>query len=512
MPNRPEVAVIGADYYLFVVKRQWRVIIAAALLGALAAATYLVASPRQETANTLVNVNVISTDPFNAQRSASGLIDASTEMAIATSYEVASRAQTALEGDVSTAALRENSEASVVTDATVLRISHTATNASDARAGADALAAAYLSYRGEQAQSRLDSTIAQIDERLDLLRQELVDANGRSGTAAPGSSEANQAASDRDLVTIELNSLLSQRNSLQGIDTAGGSVLSPASENSLTTSPSISSTLATGTLAGLVLGLITAFPFNALDRRVRGTADIERAVGGTVLGRIPRAQDAAAGESEEALRTVRERILAAMPSGVQTLGIIDDSSGMEGVVEQIAVELAGTGMAVELLVGALSKEQAAELRQRLKLRGEGRSTTGPKRSVLHPTLTVAFPDSTRKVGLDAYVRNRIDNTSSDERPDLVILSAPSGSSEADRLATMRLADAVAILAAEKESRAEALARDSQQAHALGAAFLGVVVLSAIPRGRQGEKSVRARTSAPRKLTLNQSGKALPVAD
>ena len=96
--DRVGAATLGFDHYMFVLRRQWRVVVAGAVLGAIAAVGYLVLAPQTVTATTTINLNVITTEPFSAQRAASGLLDDATETAIARSHVVASRASDLLDG------------------------------------------------------------------------------------------------------------------------------------------------------------------------------------------------------------------------------------------------------------------------------------------------------------------------------------------------------------------------------------------------------------------------------
>jgi capsular polysaccharide biosynthesis protein len=99
------------------------------------------------TARTVVSMNVIGSSPDRPTDAASRLIDISTETELASSFEVASLASEVLDGRLSAREIRDNVEVSTVTDATVLVVNFTASNADDARAGADAVAQGYLDYR-----------------------------------------------------------------------------------------------------------------------------------------------------------------------------------------------------------------------------------------------------------------------------------------------------------------------------------------------------------------------------
>ena len=309
--------------YGSVLRDRWRVIAAGAAVGALLSGGYLVATGKTETATTDVNITVISTDPFSSSRNAAGLLDATTESKIATSQAVAAAAAEEVGGAVTAARLRVGVAAELVDEATVMRISYSNADPEIARSGADAIAAAYLEYRETMAQRRLTKMYDNLEGRLTELRDELVDVNARSADAANGSPEANQAESDRDMITSEINSLLESKNALDTVDTSGGSILNAAADNPVRSSPNQGIILLSGMLAGLTLGLLAAFGVRHLSgRRVRVTSDLEQYTGG-VVAEIPAGSD----RSFETFRYVRERLLAAFPPKARVIALVDGAEG-----------------------------------------------------------------------------------------------------------------------------------------------------------------------------------------
>jgi capsular polysaccharide biosynthesis protein len=320
--------------YATVVRDRWRVLVAGAAVGALLSGGYLVAIGKTVTATSDVNVTVISTDPFSSSRNAAGLLDATTESKIATSQAVATTAAEAVGGAATAAQLRSGVAAELVSEATVMRISYSNANAETARKGADAIAAAYLDYRETMAQRRLTKMYDNLEGRLTELRDELVDVNARSAEAAAGSPEANQAESDRDMITSEISSLLESKNALDTVDTSGGSILNTADDNAIRTSPNEPIILLSGILAGLMLGLLTAFGLRHLGRRrVRVRSDLEQYTGG-VVAEIP----ARADRPFETFRYVRERLLASLPPKARVIALIDGAEG--GHASDVPAQLA----------------------------------------------------------------------------------------------------------------------------------------------------------------------------
>src|SRR4051794_1691024 len=349
-----ETSSLELGHYLQVLRRGAGVILVGLLLGALASVAYLAVATRTVTATTVVNLNVISSDPFDSQRSPSGLIDASTEMQLASSTEVLDVVAGDLGQGVTPSDVRSRMDATLVPDATVMRISYQGDDVSAAEAGADAIAQAYLDYRSKQADNRIKTIVDQLDRRRDQLRDDLVRINTIVDSSPPSSAEAVQAASDRQLVSIELDSLSGQINTYLGLDTAGGVVLTAAAENPTRIAPSRALVVATGLGAGLVAGIIGAFVLNAMRRRIRDGYDVRRAGGGEVLGELTskRANLPATGEDQDRIRTVRELLLANLPADPPVIAVADITKGesVPDVAVSLAHAVAETGDCVDLVL------------------------------------------------------------------------------------------------------------------------------------------------------------------
>ncbi|MHA3683337.1 hypothetical protein ACXR2W_03670 [Leucobacter sp. HY1908] len=315
---------IRLSYYFTVLWRQRLVVLSGIALGLIVALGVLVFAPRTVTATTAVNLNVITTEPFNQQRPASGLLDVQTEADIASSHVVAQEASKLLDGRLSAAEVREASKVSAAGGATVVRVAFTAPTQQQAVAGADAVAAAYLSVRKDQAEQRIDAMLSSLNTRLEALNKDLLEINKVLIAAAPDSTEYAQAASQLQQVQVELDGLLSQRNALSSVDTTGGIILTSAQDSYPVQSPSRTMTLATGLAVGLVLGVIAAYVWNARDRRLRTTAEIAAALRAPQLASLepPRGQARERGRTQggpdlagltsaqltEQMRVVRERL------------------------------------------------------------------------------------------------------------------------------------------------------------------------------------------------------------
>lgn len=477
-----ERTALGLEHYGFVLKRQWSFIALGAVLGVVAAFAYLIITPATATATADVNINIISTDPFNTTKQASSLLDASTETQIATSYSVAQNAAELLKSGVDPADVRRQISASAVTGAPVVHISFTAPTSAEAQAGADAAATAYLAYRTTQAQTKLDSILKGVEDRRVQLGAELADANSRISTAPQGSSAANQAISDRDLVTIELNTLLSQKSMLEQIDTAGGSILTTASRNDVVFAPGRAQALVAGLLAGSVLGIVAAFVINPLDRRLRNSREIQRAAGGEILADI-REVDAVVPEREktlEQLRAARERIMNGLPPNAGTLTLFNDApDGQPDIPANLAFVMAQGGVATELILPHVPAELRLALRDGLKLDLVRADDSGDLyQSGSAPQLRVFFPATAPADTASPYISQTTwDRLETASPSSFRILALGPEAPPSSVLAALRLSDCMAIIATARRTRADTLVQVLTEAARLGTVFLGTITIS-----------------------------------
>ncbi|MCC2314580.1 hypothetical protein [Cellulomonas xiejunii] len=273
-PDHHDGASVAAGHYTRVLRRRALWVVSGALVGLLVAAGYLALAPRTATALSVLNIEVVTTQPFGLDRAASGLLDAGTEQQLASSYLVAKRASEMLDGRLHPRDVRAASEVQVAADGTVMRIAFTDADARLAAQGADAIADAYLEYRAEQAQGRVDAAAASIDERLTSLHAALAEALAALASAPAGSAEAANAEADRQVTRAEIDSLVQERTGLRAVGPDVGQIISPAVDGTVEYAPSRTIALAAGLLAGLLLGVVLAFTRDGQDRRVRGVDDL----------------------------------------------------------------------------------------------------------------------------------------------------------------------------------------------------------------------------------------------
>ena len=259
--NSPEDGSVDIRRYLGTLKYGARGAAIGLVVGTLMAAAYLIWVPKTYTATATVNINPITTTPFASGRSASGLLDPSTEAALATSAAVSELAVQGKGSAWDPSALRKSISANAVTESTILTVSSVAGTPDLARRQADAVAKAYLAYRGEQAEVRRDSIIAGTDEGLRELQTKL--------TAATTAGASNVGA-----LREEMQRLNNARTQSERMDTYGGTVINPASAAPVYASPTARPILAAGLLGAPALGMVLALGLAAVRRRVRGSDEL----------------------------------------------------------------------------------------------------------------------------------------------------------------------------------------------------------------------------------------------
>lgn len=501
---------ISLSYYVTALRRRARVILVCGLLGVGSAAGYLWAVPQVATATTTVSLNIITNDPFNLSRSASGLIDLEGEAQIADSYAVAEQVVEVLGPEFTTAELRESVSASGLSDTSILRISATGATESQAREVADAVATQYLDFRSGQAQSRIDRSVETSQARLEALREQLAAVNARlsSATTLADSAAVAQAESDRSLITAEIDSVLEQVASIQGIDTTAGSVLNPAARNPITWAPPRTLILATGLLVGLGLGVVAAMVLHSLSSGVRVVRDVMSHGGRELLGEL-RDKDVhlpPRGAEIDSFRAIRERMLADPQVSLRTgvCGILDECPpGLAGDVPMsLAYVIAQSGLPVEYVALDVSEELLSLARGAFDLRAddaqlEGRGTrfvSGVQSnfSMYVPPAHDAFAEDepiSEAVRAELDVRRQVV---------LVVLGVPPGTSDATRLAASRLSDEIVLLLGQQVTRVADLERAASDVAHMGGYLMGSVLVSrsrTLARspvaGRHGERTVKS---------------------
>lgn len=470
-------------------------ILAMALIGVVAMAAYAALVPGKIVASTVVNVNVIVADPFNPSRPASGLLDSATEAKLATSYVVAAAAAKSLNGSETPTELRDGVSVTTGLNATIMTISYASTTEERARAGADAVANSYLDYRASTANGTKTTMIGNLEKQLAVLNE----------------TAKSIGAGDKSAINARISNVEFQINQLTTIDTAGGSVITPATENPVVTKPQPSLLLISGLLVGLVLGIILAFVFNALSRRVRDAHDVNAAGAGPVIIELasPKPDMPPQGAELNAYRSLRERLLATTGSNIGVLAVIDETVSWagSGVGQGLAVVLGQAGHEVELVLMGTADDDQERLSQDLQLTpatSDIHADSSVLASTLIPGLSVIFP-----VGNDAgsdtddYVTVTVRRRVEERLPGVtVVLVLPPHAVASSRLAVARMSQSAFMVVEQRRTHTKTLSERALELADVDTHCHGVVMVHKVHRTFEAVR-VNASHRAGEKQTVSQ---------
>jgi Mrp family chromosome partitioning ATPase/ElaB/YqjD/DUF883 family membrane-anchored ribosome-binding protein len=515
-PTRP---VSDVSHYLGLFRRHWWVALLATGAGLAGGAVVSNALPKVYESTTSVLVQAVDQD-VNAQGGRTkGTINLDTEAQLVGSGAVAVKAQQLLRSPDSPLELARNVSVEVPANTTVLVIRYSAGDPKAAQAGSHAFAEAYLRNREETARSGLDQQIKTLSLKVKQLTASLTTINKRLTAAQPGSSERSNLESIRNNSQNQLNSLTGRLNELTTTTVGAGSIISDARLPDTPTSPNPLLNMATGAMAGLLLGLALAFARERLDRRVRSAADVRDRARINVLAALderttPHFDDVLQpyGPGGRVFNRLRNEVLASASRG----------SATTLVAANLAAALARTGSDVVLIGAHLpdSVVDAAPLARMLGvapmpglsdlLAGRIGMVKAMQRTPRIPSLRVITTGGTATAaGLMQSQRLRDTLEALRRQAGYVVIEAPSTSSSADAQSLASLADA-AILAVElRRARRPALLDAAEQLRRVGTPLLGAVVLPRLTGMRGPEDAPQPVVAlSPQGTSLSPRGHSL----
>ena len=217
--------------YLAVVRRRWRIVLVLTCCGLLTGIVAIKLATKEYTATVSVYVTALEGADSQAAGGVPRPVNMDNAAHLVSSQQVAALAARRLRSPLAGSQLRSRVSVTVPANTTILKISCQAPKAGDAAACANAVAGAYLSVR-------------------------VTDAVG--------------------LVSRQAHHT-----------TLAGRVITPASAPASPSSPRPVLLLASGLLAGLVIGLLAAFLVDHRDQRLRTRRDVERFLGLPVVPSLP---------------------------------------------------------------------------------------------------------------------------------------------------------------------------------------------------------------------------------
>lgn len=474
------VTTLGLGHYVAVPLRRWRTVAVATVLGLAASLGLIAAVPATYSATAEVNISVITSDPFNTARSASGLIDTPGEARLAGSFSVAERTAASI-GGITGQDVRQAIQVVGSADSATLLITAAGSSPERARLIADSVATEYLNYRTDQADARIERTLERSRERLDEAQADLRATTEIIADAEPGSAEAAQADVDRSLLNLEVSSILDEISAAQGIDTSGGDIINPAAAAPVERSPSTTLVPATGLLAGLALGLLAAFALDSRETRIRGRNDLLAAGGGPFVTELTGRIDALLPDSEDLVQllVMRERLLAsrtlAGSQGVVCMAAMPhDEEGTQNIPLATAMVLARGGIDVLYAeVGRSATDGRIQASLGPLAGGRDGDTTVSFKNYPNLRMSLAGEESTDGEPIPESIQQVIREY---RRKSLVVLALRAGGSQAAQYAALRASDVTIFVVTTGLTRREELREVVEDARLMGASILGSIMV------------------------------------
>ncbi len=466
-----ETGTVTVGEFLAGVRRHWLAVAALTVLGCVGAAAFVSTSPLTYTATAAVAVTPIKDDPLAT--ASTRAVSTETEAQVVTSSSVAERAAGTLGWEGTTASLLRHVQVTTPPDSQVLKISFEADTAAEAATGANAMANAYLGYRTDVAQARLDDISTRLQQQIKAFD--------------------DTSATSEDRLVDQLREQVSQ---VQATVLNAGQLVSRAQPPQSPGGASPAAVLLAGTLVGLILGVAAAAWRDRRDPRVHSARDLRAAAGTPVLALPADPQSAADAYASFAVKVTAasgpfytERLLIAAPRSTE---------GSE-VAVGVARALSATGRDTVLVRLSTSGPTDAPngVLEGVTPRGAGRLST----------VTVdpgAWMDGIEAVSFEAGERGRVVVDAADRTPASSVL-AFSGA-----------ADAAVVVARRGVTRPAEVTRLLGDLADVGIRVTSAVLLepqrSSRPHWLGGARSTSARRSEDLPVSSGQSAPSAQDAD
>ncbi|MFE6622087.1 hypothetical protein [Streptomyces sp. NPDC057740] len=313
--------------------------------------TLLTAGSYTSTSEVLVRSR---TDPFSTFGvAADNQVSMGTELQIALSATVASRAATALRQPARADALLTDLRVTNPRDTQVLRFEYTGGTPTRAARVANAFAQAYLDDRQDRSRAMVTRMTTGLEEQITALTKRVIAM--KSGGSSAGTAGMQQ----------QIGILQKRVSDIRTYDTSGGDVVRRAEPPTRPSGPAPAWLLAFGLIGGLLLGVVLAWLRSALEPRARSVGEVQGALHAPVLGILP-APDTdgdllevgrSAGSRAEAYRALAFRLRGGddrTPVGRLMVVAPKRERGAETVAVNLAAALAESGDDV-LLVDATAR-------------------------------------------------------------------------------------------------------------------------------------------------------------
>ena len=351
---RPPVEQQGLQRYVGTIRERWILIVAITVLTTLAAVAYILIAPKEYTAASDVLVSPISSSdtalsslPLIKQTS-DPTRDVETAARLIVNRQTALRVKRDLGLTEGPNSIANHVNAQPVAQSNIVSVTAKAESAKLAQNLANGFTRAVVEVQTEQFHSALDTTISALAARVRAMTPQQ-----RAASIGPDSLLAQLA---------RLQALRSQPDPTLRIETTAARPKRPSA-------PKKKLSIIAGILAGLILGVGSAFALQVLDPRLRREEQLRRLYSLPILGRIPRdsrrGQDRAlaperlAPSTLEAYRTLRATLAASRVGVTGAPAVLvtspSPSEGKSTTAINLASSLALAGNSVILIEADLRR-------------------------------------------------------------------------------------------------------------------------------------------------------------
>ena len=496
--------------YLGLLRRQWWVLVLLTAVGVAGAVVVTNAQPKVYSSSASVLVQPLGQDTNVSGGRTKGDINLDTEAQLVKSTAVAVGAKQLLRSPITPDELASQISVEVPANTSVLVVAYETGTPQEAQAGAHAFAEAYLRNREGSARTRLNGQIAVLNGKVKQLNENLTSVNNQLAKTTQESSQRPNLESQRNNAQNQLNDLTGKLNELTTTSVNAGEIISDARLPEDPSSPNPILNLATGIMAGVLLGLALAALRERLDRRIRTVADVRQRGKIGVLAALdertaPRFDDVLQpyGAGGRIFNRLRNEVLASLGPSDQIIVVTGASRGAATtlVAANLAVALARTGSDV-VLIGAHLAESMIDASPLARMLGisatpglsdllAGRVSLGEaiQQAPRVPSLRVITTGgAATAAGLMQSQRLRDTLDLLRRQTNYIVIEAPSTSSGADAQSLASLAEA-AILAVELRRASRPFLIDAaEQLRRVGTPLLGAVCLPRLAAGRVDENT------------------------
>ncbi|WP_433392753.1 lipopolysaccharide biosynthesis protein [Micromonospora sp. KLBMP9576] len=260
-----------------------RLVGAVAAVGLLAAVGYVLLGPAPVTASAVVAVRPVVTDAFTPSgANADRAVNMNVESGIATGTDVVQRLADS-EG-LDPREVRDALEVEVPTGGQILRFVYQAPSAEQAVEGVNLAAQAYIEVRRSMYEKQREEMLRSYDESIAKVAAQQVALQKRVNSARPGSVDA--AVTELTGINNQLTQLNAARTEIAAVDVNPGWVTQSAERALASAAGNRPLYLLAGLLGGTLLGVVLAYAWESMDRRIRSVADSRDATGLPLLGTV----------------------------------------------------------------------------------------------------------------------------------------------------------------------------------------------------------------------------------